>query len=185
MTNETIQQQLIAKFGEKIANFSMAKDILTFEIDPTANLEVIGFLKNELAFNFLTDLCAIHYPNKTGKEVGVIYNMHNMMANVRVIFKAFMPESKTEIQSATPLFAAANWMERETFDFFGVKFLNHPNLKRILNVDDMDYFPLLKQYELEDATRTDKDDRYFGREGHEGRVFDERRFGNSPILPSK
>jgi hypothetical protein len=49
----------------------------------------------------------------------------------------------------------------------------------------MDYFPLLKQYELEDATRTDKDDRYFGREGHEGRVFDERRFGNRPILPSK
>jgi NADH-quinone oxidoreductase subunit C len=76
-------------------------------------------------------------------------------------------------------------MERETFDFFGVNFLNHPNLKRILNVDDMDYFPLLKQYELEDATRTDKDDRYFGREGHEGRVFDERRFGNRPILPSK
>lgn len=185
MTNETIQQQLSAKFGEKVTNFSLPKDILTFEIEPSANLEVIGFLKNEMGFNFLTDVTAIHYPNKTGKEVGVIYHLNNMMANVRVIFKAFMPENKTEIQSATPLFAAANWMERETFDFFGVNFLNHPNLKRILNVDDMDYFPLLKQYELEDATRTDKDDRYFGREGHEGRVFDERRFGNSPILPSK
>jgi NADH-quinone oxidoreductase subunit C len=54
-------------------------------------------------------------------------------------------------------------MERETFDFFGVKFNGHPNLVRILNEDSMDYFPMRKEFQLEDATREDKDDRYFGR----------------------
>ena len=60
---------------------------------------------------------------------------------------------------------AANWMERETYDFYGVNFVGHPNLKRILNVDEMDYFPMRKEYPLEDQTRSDKDDEMFGRGG--------------------
>jgi NADH-quinone oxidoreductase subunit C len=63
----------------------------------------------------------------------------------------------------TDVFAAANWMERETFEFYGVKFTGHPDLRIILNVEDMDYHPLLKHYQLTDATRTDKEDKYFGR----------------------
>jgi NADH-quinone oxidoreductase subunit C len=55
-------------------------------------------------------------------------------------------------------------MERETFDFYGVLFEGHPNLTRILNEDSMDYFPMRKEFQLEDATREDKDDRFFGRE---------------------
>jgi len=61
------------------------------------------------------------------------------------------------------LFVGANWMERETFDFYGVNFKGHPNMKRILNEDSMDYHPMRKEYQLEDATREDKDDTYFGR----------------------
>jgi len=54
-------------------------------------------------------------------------------------------------------------MERETYDFFGVNFVGHPNLIRILNVDEMDYFPMRKEFPLEDQTRIDKDDEMFGR----------------------
>ncbi len=54
-------------------------------------------------------------------------------------------------------------MERETYDFFGMNFVGHPNLKRILNVDEMDYFPMRKEFPLEDQTRIDKDDAMFGR----------------------
>ena len=68
-----------------------------------------------------------------------------------------------DIPTATTLFSAANWMERETFDFFGVQFMGHPDLTRILNVEDMDYFPMRKEYPMEDPTRIDKDDEMFGR----------------------
>jgi NADH-quinone oxidoreductase subunit C len=61
------------------------------------------------------------------------------------------------------IYPCADWMERETYDFYGVIFDGHKNLRRILNEDSMDYFPLRKEYHLEDATREDKDDRYFGR----------------------
>ena len=59
-------------------------------------------------------------------------------------------------------------MERETYDFYGVNFVGHPNLIRILNVDEMDYFPMRKEFPLEDQTRIDKDDEMFGRGGSIG-----------------
>ena len=63
----------------------------------------------------------------------------------------------------TSLFPSANWMERQEYDFFGIEFEGHPDLRRILNVDEMDYFPMRKEFRLEDATRDDKEDKYFGR----------------------
>lgn len=68
-----------------------------------------------------------------------------------------------EVPTATDLWKGANWMERETFDFYGFRFKGHPNLKRILNMDEMNYHPLRKQYPLEDGSRDDKADNYFGR----------------------
>jgi NADH-quinone oxidoreductase subunit C len=82
---------------------------------------------------------------------------------VRIRIKAFLPEQNPEIPTLSSVFSAANWMERETYDFFGVRFQGHPDMRRILNVDHMEMFPLLKQYPLEDSSRTDKDDRFFGR----------------------
>jgi NADH-quinone oxidoreductase subunit C len=84
---------------------------------------------------------------------------------VRIRFKIYVPVSKPDVFTATQLYATANWMERETYDFFGVNFVGHPNLKRVLNVDEMDYFPLRKEFPLEDQTRIDKDDEMFGRGG--------------------
>ncbi len=125
-----------------------------------------------LQFNFLTTLCAIHYPQNAGQELGVIYHLHNWQKNIRIRVKIFFPKDDPQVPTATVLWPTANWMERQEYDFYGVIFTGHPDLRRILNVDDLDVFPLRKEYRLEDGTRTDKDDRFFGRDGHVGQSFD-------------
>ncbi|HEY1021998.1 MAG TPA: NADH-quinone oxidoreductase subunit C, partial [Flavisolibacter sp.] len=77
----------------------------------------------------------------------------------------FAPIEQPDVLTATSVFETANWLEREAFDFYGVNFVGHPNLKRIQNVEEMDYFPLRKEYPLEDQTRLDKDEEMFGRGG--------------------
>jgi NADH-quinone oxidoreductase subunit C len=126
----------------------------------------------QLQFNFLTTLCGIHYPDQTGQELGVVYHLHNWHDNIRLRVKIFFPKDDPHVPSATGLWPTANWMERQEYDFFGIVFTGHPDLRRILNVDDLDVFPLRKEYRLEDGTRTDKDDRFFGRDGHVGQTFD-------------
>ena len=122
----------------------------------------------ELKFKFLTTLNAVHYPGNKGRELAVVYHLHNLADNVRIRFKIYTDINKPDVFTATRLFEAANWLERETYDFYGVNFVGHPNLKRILNVDEMDYFPMRKEYPLEDQTRKDKDDEMFGRGGSLG-----------------
>ncbi len=168
LTNEHIKQKLIEKFGDQVKNFTEPYDLLTFESPKEINLKVLNFLYDdeELKFRFLTDLCAVHYPDKKGKELAVVYHLHNLVDNVRIRLKVFTGIEKPDVYTATGLFSAANWMERETYDFYGVNFIGHPNLKRILNVEEMDYFPMRKEFPLEDQTRTDKDDEMFGRGGN-------------------
>jgi NADH-quinone oxidoreductase subunit C len=89
--------------------------------------------------------------------------LHSWENNIRVRIKVFAPIADPKVPTLSTLFASANWMERETFDFYGIEYTGHPNLKRILNMEDMDYFPMRKEYPLEDATREDKIDALFGR----------------------
>ena len=165
LTNDRIKQRLVEKFGEQVTAFAEPYGMLTFEALKEMNLKVLNFLYDdeELKFRFLTDLQAVHYPDNIGRELAVVYHLHNLVDNIRIRFKVFTDINSPDIYTATGLFSGANWMERETYDFFGVNFVGHPNLKRILNVDEMDYFPLRKEYPLEDQTRIDKDDEMFGR----------------------
>lgn len=167
LTNPDIIQKLVDKFGEALTEFGEPFGILTFSAPREMNLKVMGFLYNEpgLEFQFLTDLCAVHYPDRKGEEIAVVYHLHNLVENVRLRFKVYLPVEQPDVFTATSIFESANWMERETYDFFGVNFVGHPNLRRILNVDEMDYFPLRKEYPLQDQSRTDKDDEMFGRGG--------------------
>jgi NADH-quinone oxidoreductase subunit C len=167
LTNDRIKERLIEKFGEQVGNFEEPYGMLTFEVPKDMNLKVMQFLYDdeELRFQFLTTLCAVHYPDNKGRELAMVYHLHNLTDNIRIRFKAYLDINKPDIFTATKLFEAANWLERETYDFFGVNFIGHPNLVRILNVDEMDYFPLRKEYPLEDQTRKDKDDEMFGRGG--------------------
>lgn len=162
MSNE----EVLKKFNEKFALDGYTAEepygMLTIEVDTSIIHQVIAFLRDKMGFNFLTDLTGIHYPEKD-KALGVVYHLHNLQDNVRMRLKTFVPAESPDVPTLTDLYAAANWMERETYDFFGINFIGHPNLQRILNVEYLDYFPLRKEYPLEDPTREDKEDRFFGR----------------------
>lgn len=165
INNEYILTEITKQFGEKVYSSYEPYGLLTIEFDKNNIKDLLSFLYHhqELQMQFLTDICGIHYPDNKGNEIGVIYHIHSLINNVRLRAKCYMPIENPSIDSATFLFSSANWQERETFDFYGVNFVGHPNLKRILNADEMDYFPMRKEYPLEDGTRTDKDDSYFGR----------------------
>ena len=167
LNNNRIKERLIEKFGEQVFNFEEPYGMLTFEAPKDMNLKLMQFLfdDDELKFRFLTTLCAVHYPDQKGRELAIVYHLHNLTDNIRIRFKVYTDIDQPDIFTATKLFEAANWLERETYDFYGVNFVGHPNLKRILNVDEMDYFPMRKEYPLEDQTRKDKDDEMFGRGG--------------------
>jgi NADH-quinone oxidoreductase subunit C len=165
LINEIIKTRLTDKFGEGITGMEEPYGMLSVTVPCEQNLKVLNFLYDEpeLGFRFLTDLTAVHYPDRKGEELCVVYHLHNLVENIRMRVKVYTPVEKPDVYTATGLFSGANWMERETYDFFGINFVGHPNLKRILNVDEMDYFPLRKEFPLEDQTRIDKDDEMFGR----------------------
>jgi NADH-quinone oxidoreductase subunit C len=165
LTQEIIQQKLEAKFGTELSNFTDNYGILTFDANKDFNLKVLNFLKEDetLGFSWLNDLTAVHYPDKTGSELAVVYLLQNLKQSIRIRMKCYMPIAKPDIFTACNVHDSANWQEREAYDFYGVNFVGHPNLIRIMNVDEMDYHPLRKEYPLEDQTRIDKDDEMFGR----------------------
>ena len=165
LTNEEVAQTIINQFGEAVGDFDDPYDLLTFSTSRDSIYSVIQYLTNHPVYqiSFLTDITAVHYPDSKGKEFCVVYHLHSLTKNFRLRIKVYLAGDDVHIPTIIPLFAGANWMERETFDLFGILFDGHPDLRRILNMEEMDYHPMLKQYPLEDDTREDKIDALFGR----------------------
>ena len=160
---DKISNALNTKFPGAVDSAELPYDFPVFTVKTSQVHDILRFLKEDqdLNFHFLTDLTGLQTADE--KQLAVVYHLHNMPKNIRVRIKSFFDIQKPEVPTATDLWPAANWMERETYDFFGIRFTGHPNLKRILNVDEMDIFPMRKEYPLEDQTRDDKEDKMFGR----------------------
>ena len=161
--SDQIIEVLKARYEDEILHTGMLYDFLTISLRKDKIVEIIQYLHNhpKTQFKFLTTLCGIHYPELG--QIAVMYQLHNLYTNQRVRLKVYLPVENPVVSTLTTVFPGANWMERETFDFYGVLFEGHPNLKRILNVDEMIIFPLRKEYPLEDQVRMDKNDAMFGR----------------------
>jgi NADH-quinone oxidoreductase subunit C len=161
------QEKIIAVVNEKYAGdilrTEMLYDFLTITLKKDRIVEIIKHLYEHpnTKFQYLTTLCGIHFPDLN--QITVMYQLHNLVTNQRIRLKIYLPIENPTVQTLTTVFPAANWMERETYDFYGVIFEGHPNLKRILNVEEMTIFPLRKEYPLEDQVRNDKNDSMFGR----------------------
>ena len=158
-----VAAKLKEKFGESFVSSEIAYDFPVFVVKRDHIYDILRFLKEELNYHFLTTMCGLHYPENKGKELGVMYQLHNMPENKRIRLKIFFPANDPDVPTVTTLWPTANWMERQEYDFFGINFKGHPNLKRILNMEDITFFPMRKDFPLEDPTRDDKDDTMFGR----------------------
>ena len=161
--NQLVVSKLIDHFGKSIEGHEIMADMLCISVKKEVIQDVLLFLHNDssLQFNFLTSLCGMHYLEE--EQLGVVYHLHSFEYNHRIRIKTATGLSDPTIATATAIWPSANWMERETFDFYGILFEGHPNLQRILNMDEMKDFPLRKDFPLEDQTREDKDDSFFGR----------------------
>jgi NADH-quinone oxidoreductase subunit C len=165
MTNQSVAESIVKKFGDDVYDFEEPFGFLTLSVTRDQIIALLTYLKEDATFqfNFLTDITGVHSPENSGREFCVVYHLHSFVNNFRARVKVFLNAEDIHIPTATELWASANWMERETYDFFGIIFDGHPNLKRILNMEDMDYHPMRREYPLEDATREDKIDALFGR----------------------
>lgn len=180
-SQEELLNLIKEKFESEVVLVEQLYDFLTITLKKDRIIEVIQFLY-DTKFQFLTTIAAIHYPDTTENRtvsgqasnivvdtpapegrIALMYQLHNLYSNQRVRLKIYLPAANPVAPTLTNIFKAANWMERETYDFYGVIFEGHPNLTRILNVDDMVIFPMRKEYPLEDQTREDKSDEMFGR----------------------
>jgi NADH-quinone oxidoreductase subunit C len=118
---------------------------LTVEIAPANILEALHRIKHTLGFNRLSSITGVdRFPVEPRFEV--VYHMQSMATKERLRIKSRVPGDNPEIESACPVYRAANWYERETFDFFGVRFLNHPDMKRIMLPEDFEGYPLRKDF---------------------------------------
>ena len=165
VNNILITNLLYDHFKSYIRSVEESYGMLDIVVERGTIIEIVKWLRDDniLKFNFLTSLCGVHFPEKTNEELEVVYHLHSFTNNIRIRLHVFLPQNDANISTITHIFSGANWMERETYEFYGIVFVGHPDLRIILNVEDMEYFPLLKQYPLNDDTRTDKDDKYFGR----------------------
>lgn len=121
----------------------------TLIVAPGRVLDVLRFLRDDIkpGFTFLTDLTATdHFPTEPRFEV--VYLLMDLETPARVRVKARLPGAEPVIDSATSLWPAADWLEREVYDMFGIRFAGHPNLTRILMPDDWEGYPLRKDFPL-------------------------------------
>ncbi len=146
-------EELIEKVKERFKDElidACKKEMPVFIIKKEAVFKLVKFLKEDEKFSMLLDITAVDYSKwkeKRAKRFEVVYHLFSLEYNRRVRIKTFLDEEE-EVSSITLLFKNANWLEREVYDMFGIRFKGHPDLRRILMYDEFEGYPLRKDYPL-------------------------------------
>ena len=146
--NQHVTRTIKEKFPEYVTDSHAFRGDETVVIKREALLEVAGYLRDGLGFEFLMDLTAVDYPGRE-ERFEMVYHFFSLSANLRLRLKAPVGGQNPVIASLTPLWSGANWFEREVYDMFGIKFEGHPDLRRILMYDTFEGHPLRRDYSLD------------------------------------
>ena len=114
----------------------------------TAIAEVCASLKRDLGYRMVEDLCGVHYPDREGAEFEVVYHLFNIDESRRVRLKVAAAEGES-VPSVTPIYRGMNWLEREAYDMYGIRFDGHPDMTRILLWEGFNGYPLRKDFPVE------------------------------------
>jgi NADH-quinone oxidoreductase subunit C len=142
--------KLKSTFSDAVLGVEEYRGDVSVTLKREALLAVCTFLRDDpdCSFRFLVDVTAVDYNDKTPRFV-MVYHLLSLEHNRRLRLKVPLDGDNPEIESITGIWPTANWHEREVYDLFGVEFLRHPDLRRILLPDHWDCFPLRKDYPLE------------------------------------
>ena len=143
-----LEKKINSELTTKINDSNISHEQIYLSIDNEDLLDVILFLKinNDTKFKQLIDITAVDYPENS-KRFKMIYLLLSHQFNQRIVISCLINENEV-VSSLTKIFPSANWMEREVFDMYGVKFKDHPDLRRILTDYDFKGFPLRKDFPL-------------------------------------
>ncbi|HZT59092.1 MAG TPA: NADH-quinone oxidoreductase subunit C [Pyrinomonadaceae bacterium] len=148
-SDHPLVKRLRAKLGDAVTGAFTFLGQLSIHVRAGSVVEACRALRDddETPFNYLSDLTCVHWPEREDEPFELVYNLYSIPKNERVRLKA--PAGDEGIESVTGVWPAANWMEREVYDLFGVRFRGHPDLRRLLLPKDWDGHPLRKDYPLE------------------------------------
>jgi len=147
-SDHPLVKRLKTKFGDAIGDASEFIGQLSVYVALERIVAACEFLKadEKTPFDYLSDLTCVHYPDHVDAPFEMVYNLFSISTNERVRLKVRTSES---IESVTGVWPAANWLEREVYDLFGIRFANHPDLRRLLLPPDWEGYPLRKDFPLE------------------------------------
>ena len=146
----TTEEALKAKFPGDGLVFSQFRDNHRVEVTAANLFEILAFLKNEHQFDMLAELTAVDYLEYEGAKdrYGVVYVLVCTKTGERLIIKTHVNDPDPLLPSVYSLWKSADWLEREVYDMFGIRFSGHPDLRRILTPDEFTAYPLRKDYPL-------------------------------------
>jgi len=143
--SQIVLDKLKARFAGAVLETHSRFGNETASVKPESLLELMRFLKEELGFEMLMDLCGVdHFPEQPRFEV--VYHLKSMSRGWRVRVKARVPEACPELDSVVSVWKGANWYERECLEFYGIRFKGHPDLRPLLLYPEFEGFPLRKDY---------------------------------------
>jgi NADH-quinone oxidoreductase subunit C len=148
MTGQDLLASLAKLLGAKLQEKIEFRGESTFVILPADLREVAKFCKDELSFDYLIDISSV---DNFGEEprFEIVYELYSMTLAIHLRLKLRVSEDQCEVATVSDIWPTANWHEREIFDMMGIRFADHPDLRRILMWDGYPYFPLRKEFPLE------------------------------------
>lgn len=149
---QTVIDSIKTNFPNTVQDIKTFRGETTLLVKKEKIQEICRHLKTNFDFKFIADITAVDYLERKTLRFEVVYYLHRFGPefdeNIRIRLKVEVSEDDSKVDSVTPVWSGANWLEREVYDMFGIEFVGHPDLRRILMPEDYEAFPLRRDFDV-------------------------------------